>query len=276
MVALVSITATEGVAGLAAERFRSRIGGIDGATLGARRLEYERIAGWGMFDVGLRLRVNRALRRRLVSMADPVIVDYRSERPSMGVAQWRQANDALQWAVSIAPDDSSLRAKQMVCEAHLARLAARGYRRGTEPSRQAYRTAITKFRAAAALDGGSFDPYLAMSNIQLYGLDDLDEATAAVSEAEKRGFVPGRRERAMIGDGYLRRAQRTERVAQSLTGEQRLRELENARRDYGQCIAAFDPIVGFADAANNLELCKRLLDRVSEEIELSAGVEQEM
>jgi hypothetical protein len=205
-----------------------------------------------------------------------VIIDYRRERPSMGVTQWREANDALQWALALSPEDAGLRAKQLVCEAHLARLAARSHARGTEASRQAYRTALAKFRSAAALDERSFDPYIAMSNIELYGLDDLDEATAAVAEAEKRGFVPGRRERALIGDGYLRRAQRSRRLAQALTGEQRRRELESASKDYGQCIAAFDPIVGFADAASNLELCKRLLERVSEELDVESDSEQQV
>lgn len=271
MLLLLTITAREGVGLLAAERFRGRMSGLDGATLTARQLEYERIDSWAPFDIGLRLRVNRPLRTQLIALAEPVIADYRRETPSMGVAQWRQANDALLWAVSLSHDDAGLRAKQLLCEAHLARLAARSHPRGSEASRQAYRTAVAKFRSAAALDERSFDPYIAMSNIQLYGLDNLDEATAAVAAAEKRGFVPGRRERALIGDGYLRRAQKSRRLADGLTGEQRRRELESARTDYGQCIAAFDPIIGFGDAARNLELCKQLLQRVSEDIELETG-----
>lgn len=275
MLILVGMTAREGVALLAAERFRARVQGLDGATLASRRLEYDGIDRWGVFDIGLRVRVNGPLRKRLIALADPVIEDYRRERPSMGVAQWRQANDALAWALSLSPDDAALRAKQQICEGHLARLAARTAPRGSDASRQAYRTAIAKFRNAAALDDSSYDPYIAMSNIQLYGLDALDEATAAVAAAEKRGFVPGRRERAMIGDGYLRRAQKSRRLAEDLTGEQRRRELESARTDYGQCIAAFDPIIGFGNAAANLELCKRLLESVSEDLAIESEADIE-
>jgi hypothetical protein len=133
-------------------------------------------------------------------------------------------------------------------------------------ARQTYRNAIDKFRAAAQLDGASFDPYLGISRIAVYGLTDVDQASSAIVEAEKRGYVSGRRERALLGDGYLRRANASRSLARTLSGEQRRRELEKARADYEGCIEAFDPIVGFGYAAKNLEVCKGQLERVDEEL----------
>jgi serine/threonine-protein kinase len=265
LLSLVWLIATEGVAWMAAERFRGGIETLDGHTLSEKRQEYDGIRGWSFLDAGLRARVNRPLKQRLVSIADTVIADYRREEPTMGVAEWRQAFDALRWASALSPRDGSLRTKQLISEAHLTRFAARGQPPGA--ARLTYRKAVEKFRAAADLDTQSFDPYLGISRIQVYGLGDVDEAAAAINEAEKRGYVSGRRERAQLGDGYLRRANARRNLAHTLSGDQRRRELENARGDYARCIETFDPIVGFGRAAANLEICKRQLERVTLELD---------
>ena len=116
------------------------------------------------------------------------------------------------------------------------------------------------------MDPRSFDPYLGITRIAVYGLDDVDQAAAAIAEAEKRGYTSGRRERAQLGDGYMRRADRQRRLARALSGDRHSRELENARADYDRCVTFFDPIVGFAKAADNLEYCKRQIDRIDTEL----------
>jgi hypothetical protein len=90
--------------------------------------------------------------------------------------------------------------------------------------------------------------------------------------SRKRGYVAGRRERALLGDGFLRRANNRRYLARTLSGDQRRRELERARADYAGCIDAFDPIVGFGYAAKNLEVCKRQLERI--ELELQADADR--
>jgi hypothetical protein len=125
---------------------------------------------------------------------------------------------------------------------------------------------VDKFHLAAELDRQSFDPYLGISRIAVYGLGDVDQAAAAIEAASQRGYVSGRRERALLGDGYLRRANATRLLARSLTGEQRRRELERARADYAGCIDAFDGILGFGQAAANMETCKRYLKRVEADL----------
>lgn len=261
----VSVIATEGIAWVAAERFRASLDTLDAQALADKRIAYDSIRGWSLLDIGLRSRVNRALKRRLVSIADSVIADYRREEPTLGAAEWRQGLEALRWASALAPLDTSVRMKLLTCDAHLTRFAARGQLPAA--ARQTYRKAVEKFRAAAQMDPQSYDPYLGISRIQVYGLGEVDEAAASINEAEKRGYVPGRRERAQLGDGYLRRANARRNLAHTLSGDQRRRELENARADYARCIETFDPIVGFGRAAANLEICKRQLDRVTLELE---------
>ncbi len=182
----------------------------------------------------------------------------------MATPEWKQAQQALRWAVDLNGSDRRLQAKLATCDAHVIRLSARG--QGQNAARATYRRAVEAFRAAAAIDDSSFDPYLGISRVAVYGLGDVDQAATAVQEAEKRGYVSGRRERALLGDGYLRRATAGRVTARTLSGEQRRRQLEKARADYQGCIDAFDPIVGFGYAAKNLEVCKGQLERVDEEL----------
>jgi eukaryotic-like serine/threonine-protein kinase len=266
MFAMVGLIATEGGACVAAEGFRSSINTLDGRTLPHMKAAYDGLRASSLLHLGLRLRVNRLLGRRLTALADTVIADYRREEPTLGPAEWQQAQKAVQWALQLSPRDSTLRAKQLTCDAHVTRHAARTQPRGSPLARQMYASAIEKFRAAAQIDTDSFDPYLGITRIAVYGLDDVDQAAAAIAEAEKRGYTSGRRERAQLGDGYLRRADRIRRLARTLSGAQRGRELESARADYERCVASFDPIVGFAKAGDNLEYCKRQIDRINTEL----------
>jgi serine/threonine protein kinase len=268
LLALVAVLALEGAAWVAAERFRQTVDAIDGRTVIERKGDYDRISGLGALDLGLSWRVDGPLRERLVSIANAVITDYRGEEPTVGAVEWRQASDALRWAQQLAPGDAALRARQVNCEGHEARIAAQRQPRGSALRRQLFATAIARFQRAAELDPASYDPYLGISRTQVYGFDDVEAATAAITEAEKRGYHSSRRERAQLGDGYLRRAEKSRRLAGTVSGDQRRRELENAHAGYGRCVELFDPIIGFGNAAHNLEFCKRNLRAVAHALDL--------
>ncbi len=264
VISFIGFVAAEGVAWVAAERFRDTLEGLEGSSLIETRNDYDGILGWGILDAGLRMRVNARLKARLVSLAEGVIDDYRGEEPTMGPAEWKQALQSLRWASELEPPGDALLSKLITCEAHVIRLGARNQPAAT--ARQTYIRAVDKFRLAAELDRLSFDPYLGISRIAVYGLGDVDQAAAAIEAASQRGYVSGRRERALLGDGYLRRANATRLLARTLTGEQRRRELERARADYAGCIDAFDGILGFGQAAANMETCKRHLKRVEADL----------
>ena len=263
MIALLFVTtvATEGVAWLAAERFRDTIPEIDERTVTARRQAYDAIERWSGLDVGLRLRVNRELRRTLRSVGDRVIADYRREAPTMGPLEWRQALEAFTWARELSPFDSSLRAKQLIADAHVRRLAL-PKDASASTAVLAAQSVLAKFRAAADADEESFDPYLGMAVTQVYALRDVDGAAASIEEAVKRGFVTTRRETALLGDGYARRGLSALSRARVLTGDQRQRELVKAREDYERGVALFESIVEFGRSAKNLELCKAQVARI--------------
>jgi eukaryotic-like serine/threonine-protein kinase len=264
MLSFVLAVATEGVAWMFAERFHDTIPTIDERTVTDRHLAYEAVDQWALIDIGLRARVKAPLLRALVALGDRVISDYRREEPLMGPAEWGQANEALKWAVDLAPRSDGLRARQLTAQGHVQRFAAQSAR-GSSATLLS-QAAIATFRQAAQVDPDSFDPYLGMARIQVYLLADVDAAAASIGEAEKRGYIRGRREAALLGDGYLRRAMASRRRAGVLTGEQRVRELTNARDDYQRCVELFDPIVAFGNAAENLEACKAQLERIDRQL----------
>ena len=76
--------------------------GIEGRTIAETRADYDGIRAHTMLGTGLRARVNRPLRSRLVALADTVIADYRREEPTMARAEWKQAQQALRWAAELA------------------------------------------------------------------------------------------------------------------------------------------------------------------------------
>jgi hypothetical protein len=257
---------SESTAWLQAERLRQVIGNIDGPALASAEASYQRLASTGPFHLGVRLRVNRPLRAHLVGLAQRVIEDYRNDQPTLTLADWKQAQQALRWALRIRPDDSVARARLETCEAHILRISTRPGR--SAASQAAYRRAIDRFRTAARLDRESFDPYLGLSRVAIYGLvpADVDLASSAMRDAETRGYTPGRRERAQVGDGFMRRAEALRRDARTLSGTQRTHALQRARDDAQGCIDAFEPIVGFGNAAKNIETCKVLRTRVDDEL----------
>jgi serine/threonine-protein kinase len=265
LLSLVLLVATEGVAWMFAERFRSTIATIDERTVADRHLAYDAVSQWAVIDIGLKARVNKPLLRALIAVGDRVIADYRREEPLMGPAEWGQANEALKWAVDMSLRSGDvLRAKQLTAQGHVQRFAAQSAK-GSSATLLS-QAAIASFREAAEADPDSFDPFLGMARIQVYLLADVDAAEASIAEAEKRGYRPGRRESALLGDGFLRRATASRRRAGVLTGEQRLRELTSARADYQRCVELFDPIVAFGNAAENLEACKAQRERIDRQL----------
>jgi hypothetical protein len=264
MLSIVALVATEGVAWMFAERFRDTMPAMDERSVTGRREAYNAVDGWALFDVGLRARVRSRLEPALAAVGDRVIADYRREEPVMGPSEWKQAYEAFTWAAEMSPRRPELRGKQLTAAAHVKRFEAQAARGSGRVLLNEEARAI--FRKAAEADPESFDPYLGVARLEVYEFDNVDAAAIAIEEAQKRGYVPGRREAALLGDGYLRRATAARRRASVLTGEQRARELNNARVDFQRCIDQFDPIVAFGNAAENLEICKAQLQRIDRQL----------
>ncbi len=100
----------------------------------------------------------------------------------------------------------------------------------------------------------------------VYGLGDVDGALNALDEATKRGYVETRREKALIGDAYMRRAALTLKRAAVLSGDERQTALENARGDFEKCVSSFAPIVNYGKSAENLNACKAQMHKIDQQL----------
>jgi Protein kinase domain len=261
----IAFVTMEGVVWIFAERFRDDIATIDVRNVTSRREAYAAVDRWSIPDFGLRMRVNGPLAAALRAVGDRVIADYRRETPAMGPSEWRQAQEAFTWARDLSPRDPRLRARQLLAEAHLKRLEAEGATM-VGARTLVFQAALVRFREAAAADETSCDPYLGMAVIHVYGLNDVDAAAASIDEAVKRDYTPTRRETALLGDGHYRRGTSGRRRALVLTGDLRRKELVKAKTDFERCLALFEQIVEFGNAAGTLESCKAQIQRIDRQL----------
>jgi hypothetical protein len=249
-----------------AERFRQGIGALQPADVPAVRIELENIRRQSMF--GVPRSVRQALQEHLVSLAERAIMDFRNDLPVTEL-QWRQARTCLALATEIAPNARSVAAKARYVDGQLARIAAQGQSAAARLAR--LNEAKSRFIESARLDTSSPDPYLGQARINAYEARDFEALLVNISEAEQRGYKPGRRERAQVGDGFKFKADRALTQSRGASGVGRRRFLEQAASDFESCVSRFEALANYFGSDRNLAYCQRQLERVKAEIEELEG-----
>ena len=211
----------------------------------------------------------RALRKRLVAAADETISEYRNnDSPSVREPQWVQARNDLSRALELAPDDSGIKARLRLCEAHIDHIDAGVLRAAARQKR--LNEAVNKFVEASELITRWPDPYLGLASLYIYDLNDVEKAEEALKKAAHYGHPEGKREIAQLGDGYRRLADRLWRQSRGLTqmpGEEH-DYLEKAKQDYIHAENLYGKAGLFGDAARNrlqaMQAEQRIEQRLSE------------
>jgi eukaryotic-like serine/threonine-protein kinase len=231
---------------------------------------YQGLSQRSLLGIGL-LGVKSPLKERLRTQADRVISDFRQDEPTVREAQWREAVTWLTDLLNIDPSDRAATARLRYCEGQLQRITGDARKRKKQPATQAWRDAVTRFEEAGKLDTRWPDPYLAMVRTYVYSLEDVDKATDALNEAERRGYRTGNRELVQLADGYRGRGDRMRREASSVKGlEQERPCLEKAAADYTKAIEIYGKSIGFGDASSSMKITQARLDDVKKRlIELS-------
>jgi len=196
--------------------------------------------------------VKSALKKRLVNAADGVISEYRDrDAPTIFKPQWMQARTELGHALEIDPGDNAVKGRLRLCEGHIQRIESSGLN-GLQ--KQKYlNDAVAEFNEAAELLKHSPDPYLGLARLYVYEMNDLDKGEEALSQAAKHGHPMGKRELALLADGYRRRADREWRESRSFssTPSQEREYLDQAKRDYIHAEDLYQQVGLFGDAARN-------------------------
>jgi eukaryotic-like serine/threonine-protein kinase len=214
-----------------------------------RKLRSFGLPGSGLGDVG------EELFTALVKSADRTLNAYHGDDAVSTVKGWQKAHERLQAAVDLNRRDRSARAKMLYAQGHVDRIAAQKARsagQGDE-AKQKVRDAVDEYQDAAKLAPGWPDPYLGLAHVYAYEAPDLKQLESSINELERRGYSPGRREKAMLADGYRTQAEQIFAQARAAQGtDQEAELLQRSRDTFTQAINLYREAGNFADARGNM------------------------
>jgi hypothetical protein len=213
-----------------------------------------------------------ALRKRLLVAADETILDYRNnDEPAVYEAQWVEARNNLNQAMQLDPGDNAIKGRLRLCEGHIDRINGEPqYHKGTPrpykvPNRKLLNSAVAKFNEAGSLLKNWPDPYLGLARLYVFDLDDLDKGEAALNKAAEYGRARGKRETAMLADGYLKRADRFWANSQTRgnSPDQERDSLVKADQDYKHAQELYDQARLFGDVERSRSVAIAGQERVA-------------
>jgi hypothetical protein len=244
--------------------FRSALPSLPRGESRAVWTRYEELRSRSLLGAGT-LGLSGAVRDWYVAAADELIADYRSDTPVIREQGWRDAAGLLGRAASIAPRDRAIRARQLYCRGHLARIDAQAAK-GRRPAdaRRLFNEATHAFEEAARLRPRWPDPHLGLARTYVYGLEDPEQAQAALSRAEDDGYERRNRDMALVGDGYRLRAERTwSRATDFRDLPQEDTYIDSVREDCERALQHYEAIPAYGDVSRNIRKTQELLDAVA-------------
>jgi tetratricopeptide (TPR) repeat protein len=216
---------------------------------------YAQAARWSFLSSDL-YGVGNELLGSLTTSAGRILESYHGDDPSTTPRGWQTAYDDLHAAAEIAPRDRKVRARMVYAQGHLDRIASVALRGQGDRKRALAQSkeAVAEFQEAARLDPRWPDPYLGLARIYAYDLFDLDALQTALGDLGRLGYPLGRREKAMLADGFRMQGLGLEARAQRARGTATDSEaslLKQARAYLQQAVRYYDEIPGYADSADN-------------------------
>jgi tetratricopeptide (TPR) repeat protein len=210
----------------------------------------------------------KAVKRKLVQTAEHTIATYRnSDAQPVHEKDWEHARTLLADALQMDPDDT-VRGDLRIAEGHIARINGT-----THKDPKALNQAVEDFTEAQRLLAHSPDPELGLARVYIYGLKDLDRASQAFQEAERRGYKLGNREKLFLADGYLDRADRTFWDSRNVRGlPQEKDQVQRAADDYKHALELYQEIAPYGNASTRIGRVQNSLESVTYRLkEIEAG-----
>lgn len=216
---------------------------------------YQKISPFGILPGSGLGDVRTELREALLKSGDRILDSYHGDNPTTTERGWQRAHSRFRAALDLQYRDKATRAKMLYARGHLDRIEAQTLRaRGqADPARQKLRDAVEEYRDAARLAPDWPDPYLGLARVYAYEQPDLKQLEETLSELERRGYPTGRREKAMLADGYRIQAQNLlARATRARGTDQEIELLESARDHFTQAIDLYREAGNFANARGNM------------------------
>jgi eukaryotic-like serine/threonine-protein kinase len=225
---------------------------------------YGEISSWSLFSPDL-FGLGDELVKDLSANAERILDSYHGDDPTTTQRGWQTAYDLFHTAVQIAPRDRKLRARMLYSQAHLDRIQSIAVRTQGDRKKAAdlSREAASGFQEASRWDPEWPDPYLGLARIYAYDLFDLEALQKTLGELGRRGYHIGRRETAMLADGFRMQGLGLVARAQHVRGTAAEGDLlRQAQNDLEQALRFYGDIAGFADSSSNRAETKEQLDVV--------------
>jgi serine/threonine protein kinase/tetratricopeptide (TPR) repeat protein len=225
---------------------------------------YQEAARWSPLGLGLGA-ARDELREALIREADEILSSYHGDNPRTTERGWQRARDYLRAALDIQFRDKETRARMVYAQAHLDRIESQTLRAKGESdqARAKIDEAISGFRDAARRDSQWPDPFLGLARIYAYERFNLEELQKVLGELGKRGYTLGRREKAMLADGFrMRGIELHERAKRTREIDDQLTVLDQAQRSLEQAVDFYDDIPSYANVRQNRAEAERRLGEI--------------
>ena len=220
------------------------------------------------FTLGLGVGLGAAreeLRSALRQQAERILDTYHGDTSRTTEKGWEKAHHDLEAALDLDYDRET-RARMIYCQAHLDRIASQALRaKGQKAAAdKKLEDAVAGFRDAARRAPDWPDPYLGLARVYSYETFDLDALQKSLGELGKRGYPLGRREKAMLADGFRKKGiELTARADKATRPEDQIELLEHAKQHFEQALTFYAEIQGYADSrANRADVEQRLQEVV--------------
>ena len=186
----------------------------------------------------------KAVKENLVETADRVIAAYRkADGQPIYEKDWERARNALARALAMDPDDQ-VRGKLRLAEGHVTRINGAAHHDAKQ-----LQTAVDDFSQADRLLPHSPDPQLGLARAY-YNLKDIDKTSAALEEAERRGYQLANRDKLQLADGYRDRADLTFWDSRNVRGlPQEKDEDDRAAADYRRALDLYQNVAPYGNAS---------------------------
>ena len=251
------------VRGEAAEIRRALVTETD-PDMDALLARYQEASRWSPLGIGLGA-AKEELREALLRESDEILSSYHGDNPRTTERGWQRARDYLRAALDIQFRDREARARMIYAQAHLDRIESQSLRarKENDQAREKIDEAISGFRDAARRDQEWPDPFLGLARIYAYERFNLEELQKALGELGKRGYTLGRREKAMLADGFrMRGIELHERAKRTREIDDQLTVLDQAQRSLEQAVDFYDDIPSYANVRQNRAEAERRLAEI--------------
>jgi serine/threonine protein kinase len=207
----------------------------------------------------------KAVKENLVETADRVIAAYRkADGQPIYEKDWERARNALARALAMDPDDQ-VRGKLRLAEGQVTRINGAAHHDAKQ-----LETAVDDFNQADRLLPHSPDPQLGLARAY-YNLKDIDKTSAALEEAERRGYQLANRDKLVLADGYRERADLTFRDSRNVRGlPQEKDELDRAAADYRRALDLYQNVAPYGNASVGIVRVQVILLLVNARLQESA------